>query len=136
MSGVQNHSDGDDERRSRELTGRTVLFCLVAFFAVVAGVNAVMMTAAMTTFGGVETNSSYQAGLLFAREEEAAEAQQMRHWRVNAILRPDAGGKMHMRDSKDRSDRGRRLYHRQPEFPYPWPSCKAETRPIHTAAKK
>ena len=69
-----------------------MLFCLVAFFAVVAAVNAVMMTAAVTTFSGVETKNSYQAGVTFAREEAAAEAQESRHWRVNASLRPEAGG--------------------------------------------
>jgi len=89
---MSNHSGGDDGRRPRELTGRTVLLCLVAFFAVVASVNAVMMTAAVTTFSGVETANSYQAGVTFAREETAAGAQQARHWRITAALRPTAGG--------------------------------------------
>lgn len=79
-------------RRPRELTGRAVFLCLMMFFAVVAGVNAVMMTFAVTTFGGVETKSSYQAGLTFAREEAAAEAQEARHWQVNAALRRQASG--------------------------------------------
>lgn len=92
MIDLTNHSGRGTGRRPRELTGWTVLSCLVAFFAVVASVNAVMMTFAVTTFGGVETASSYQAGLAFAREEAAAEAQQARHWRVNAVLQPDAGG--------------------------------------------
>jgi nitrogen fixation protein FixH len=91
MSNRPNHSGGGTGRRPRELTGRTVLFCLVAFFAVVAAVNAVMMTAAVTTFSGVETANSYQAGVTFAREEAAAEAQEARHWRVNAALKPVAG---------------------------------------------
>ena len=69
-----------------------MLFCLVSFFAVVAGVNAIMMTFAVTTFGGVETASSYQAGVQFAREEAAAEAQQARHWQVTATLRPETNG--------------------------------------------
>jgi nitrogen fixation protein FixH len=68
------------------------LFCLVTFFAVVGGVNAVMMTFAVTTFGGVETSSSYQAGVQFAREEAAADAQQARHWQVTATLRPKTNG--------------------------------------------
>jgi nitrogen fixation protein FixH len=66
----------------REVTGWTVFFCLVAFFAVVAAVNAVMMTAAITTFGGAETGSSYQAGLAFARETSAAQAQDRLGWQV------------------------------------------------------
>ena len=49
-----------------------VLVCLVGFFAVVAGVNAVMINAAVSTFGGVETENAYQAGLAFAREIAAA----------------------------------------------------------------
>lgn len=91
MSNLTNHTGGSDGRRPRELTGRMVLFCLFAFFGVVFAVNGVMVSAAVTTFGGVETASSYQAGLTFAREEAAAEAQQARHWQVNAALRPQAG---------------------------------------------
>ena len=106
MSGNRNQSGGRDGHRPRELTGRRVLFCLVAFFAVVAAVNAVMMTAAVTTFGGIETKSSYQAGLTFAREEAAAEAQQARHWRVIAALRRVAGGstqiELSARDAENR----------------------------------
>jgi nitrogen fixation protein FixH len=65
--------------------------CLVAFFAVVASVNAVMMTAAISTFSGVETANSYQAGVTFAREEAAAVAQEARNWQVNAALTPMTG---------------------------------------------
>ena len=59
-----------------------VLVCLVAFFGVVAGVNAIMIRAAVSTFGGVETENAYQAGLTFAREIAAAEAQDALHWQV------------------------------------------------------
>lgn len=92
MSSLPIHSGRGTGKRPRELTGRAVLFCLVAFFAVVASVNAAMMTAAVTTFSGVETKNAYQAGVAFAREEAAAEAQESRHWRVNSSLRPGANG--------------------------------------------
>ena len=92
MSSLSTHSGKEPGRRPRELTGRTVLLCLVAFFAVVASVNAVMMTAAVTTFSGVETKNAYQAGVTFAREEAAAEAQESRHWRINSSLRHEANG--------------------------------------------
>ena len=52
-----------------------MLIALVVFFGVVAGVNGIMIRAAVTTFGGVETGSSYQAGLAFERELAAAQAQ-------------------------------------------------------------
>jgi nitrogen fixation protein FixH len=77
------------ERRASEstefhLTGRMVFAGLVAFFAVVVGVNALMTYAAISTFGGVETDSSYRAGLAFANEMASAQAQDARHWNVTA----------------------------------------------------
>jgi nitrogen fixation protein FixH len=70
--------------RPTEVTGRMVFIALVAFFAVVGGVNAVMIHAAISTFGGVETESSYRAGLAFAREMATAQAQDALHWDVTA----------------------------------------------------
>jgi len=72
--------------RAKEVTGRTVLVWLVAFFGIVALVNGVMIRAAVSTFGGLETESSYQAGLAFAREAADARAQDALHWRVDARL--------------------------------------------------
>lgn len=74
----------------RKVTGRMVFVCLVGFFAIVATVNGVMMTAAIMTFGGVETGSSYQAGLAFARETSAVQAQDRLGWQVG--VRTPAGG--------------------------------------------
>jgi nitrogen fixation protein FixH len=85
-------SSGGGRRRPKEVTGRTVLVCIVAFFAVVALVNAVMIRAAVSTFGGLETESSYKAGLGFAREIAASQAQQQRRWNVTARLAPAANG--------------------------------------------
>ena len=83
------------DAKPKELTGRTVLFSLIAFFGVVAAVNAIMVTAAVKTFGGVETESSYKAGLAFAREIAAAGAQDARHWRVRAnVVRAGAEAKI------------------------------------------
>ncbi|MCC6889706.1 MAG: FixH family protein [Hyphomicrobiales bacterium] len=71
------------ESSAAPLTGRTVLLCLIAFFGVVAGANGIMMVAAITTFGGVETASSYQAGLRFSKEISAVAAQESLGWRVS-----------------------------------------------------
>lgn len=79
-------------KRRKEVTGWTVFVCLVAFFAVVAGVNAIMIRAAISTFGGVETESSYKAGLAFSREVAAARAQDSRHWDVRAVVTPRSDG--------------------------------------------
>ncbi len=80
------------DRRPKEVTGRMVLICLVAFFAVIAGVNFIMVKAAISTFGGLETESSYRAGLAFGREIAAAQAQEARHWRVEAKVLPVKNG--------------------------------------------
>lgn len=81
----------NDNGPARPVTGRMVLACLVAFFAVVGGVNAIMIGAAVSTFGGVETASSYQAGLAYTRESNAAQAQDALGWQVKASLHPSAG---------------------------------------------
>ena len=81
-----------DGCRTKEVTGRTVLVWLVAFFAIVALVNVVMIRAAVSTYGGLETESSYQAGLAFARETADARAQDALRWRVDARFTPARDG--------------------------------------------
>jgi nitrogen fixation protein FixH len=85
----------------RPVTGRMVLICLIAFFGVVSLVNAIMIRFAVTSFGGVETASSYQAGLAFGRESAAARAQDERHWRVKAKVLPAAGATTVEIDARD-----------------------------------
>jgi len=72
--------------KPRELTGRHVLFCLLGFFGVVFGVNAWLVKAATSTFGGVETTSSYKAGLMFEQDVASAERQDELHWQVDGNL--------------------------------------------------
>lgn len=67
----------------KPLTGRSVLLMLVGFFGFVTIVNVVMIRAAISTFGGVDTPSSYQAGLDFKSEVSAAEAQRALGWTVD-----------------------------------------------------
>lgn len=75
----------------RRLTGRGVFLLLVGFFGFVTIVNIAMIRAAVSTFGGVDTPSSYQAGLDFKYEEAAAEAQRALGWTVDGNL-TSAGG--------------------------------------------
>jgi nitrogen fixation protein FixH len=76
--------DTEAMRNPKELTGRTVLFCFLGFFGIIVAMNAVLIRAATTTFGGVETPSAYKVGLAFNREIAAARAQEARHWAVEA----------------------------------------------------
>lgn len=81
-----------DANKPRELTGRAVLLWFLAFFGVVFAVNGIMVKAATSTFGGVETQSSYKAGLMFEQEAAKARAQDDLHWRVGGRLTRDRAG--------------------------------------------
>lgn len=73
------------------VTGRMVLLTFIGFFAVVASVNAVMVTSAVRTFSGVETENAYKAGLAFNESIAAAGAQDALGWRVEIARRtPDS----------------------------------------------
>lgn len=78
--------------KQRELTGRAVLLWLVGFFAVIFAVNGWLVQAATSTFGGLETDSSYKAGLMFEREVAKAERQQELNWQVDGALVRGRGG--------------------------------------------
>ena len=76
----------------RPLTGRTVLFALLAFFGVVIGVNMVMMKLAIQTLPGTEVDSAYSASLAYEKEIAAAHDQNARNWKVDANIRRGADG--------------------------------------------
>lgn len=78
--------------KPRELTGRAVLFWLLGFFATVFAVNGVLVRAATSTFGGLETSSSYKAGLMFKQEMASAQRQDALRWHVDGKLSRDAKG--------------------------------------------
>ena len=100
------HSNNASGRRPKEVTGRMVFVCLVAFFGIITAVNAVMIRAAVSTFGGVETESAYQAGLAFAQETAQVAAQDARHWHVEAHTSRAADGAILVEVSaKDADDR-------------------------------
>jgi nitrogen fixation protein FixH len=80
------------ETKTREVTGRTVLFWLLAFFGVVFLANAVMIRAAVSTFRGVEVASSYKAGLRFGQDVADVRAQDALGWRVSGTLDHDRNG--------------------------------------------
>jgi nitrogen fixation protein FixH len=77
----------------KPLTGRKVLFILVAFFGVVFGVNFTMMQLAIRTLPGTEVDSAYSASLAYEKEIAAAHDQNARNWKVDAhVERGGQGG--------------------------------------------
>lgn len=77
-------------KEPKGLTGRTVLFALVAFFAVVSTVNAIMMTLAIKTMPGADVKSAYEASQTYNAEIARAAEQQARGWNADVSL--DRGG--------------------------------------------
>jgi nitrogen fixation protein FixH len=119
----QHETRGGPEEATERVTGRMVLICLVAFFAVVIGVNAVMIAAAVSTFGGLETEGRYEAGRAFARDHAAAAAQDALHWRIKGKVSAEAGRTLVEVVASDDADR-------------PLAGLQASARLVHPADKR
>jgi nitrogen fixation protein FixH len=75
------------------LKGWMVLTLLLSFFGVIAGVNAIMIHYAVSTFRGEQEVSPYEHGLAYNKDIEAARAQQALGWNVSASVSRDTDGK-------------------------------------------
>lgn len=69
---------------TRRFTGLHMLGLIVAFFAVVVGVNITMATLATRTFGGTVVDNSYVASQKFNRWLDEAGAQAALDWHLTA----------------------------------------------------
>ena len=78
----------------RELTGRSVLIVLFAFFGIVFAVNAYSATAAIQTYTGVVAQEPYRKGLTYNRRVAASERQSALGW--TASLEADRDGHAHL----------------------------------------
>ena len=90
----------------RPITGRMVLFMMVAFFGVVIGVNLIMMRLAIQTLPGTEVDSAYSASLAYEKEIATARAQSARNWKDEAhVERSGQGGAMLRVEARDNDGR-------------------------------
>ncbi len=95
---------GDRSPPARPLTGRVVLLALLGFFGTVIAVNVVMMTLAISTMPGMETESPYKAGINYNTEIGAAHDQRGRHLRVSGRIERAADGHATVNiEARDRS---------------------------------
>jgi nitrogen fixation protein FixH len=93
-------------RSPKPLTGRNVLFMMVAFFGVVIGVNMIMMRLAIQTLPGTEVDSAYSASLAYEKEIAAARDQNARNWQVEAhVARSGQGGATLQVEARDNDGR-------------------------------
>lgn len=67
------------------ITGRHVLYGMLAFFGVIFAVNAVFVYYARTTWTGLETENAYQKGLSYNDNIRAAGSQHVLGWQVPDI---------------------------------------------------
>jgi len=77
----------------RVLTGRVVLACVLGFFAIVFGANAIMARLAFQTFRGLASNHAYTDGLAYNNEIQAAQDQNALGWQVKGSLTRIAPGR-------------------------------------------
>ncbi|MEZ0244455.1 MAG: FixH family protein [Sphingomonas sp.] len=73
---------------TRQFTGRHMAAIMVAFFSVVIGVNVVMASSAIHTFGGTVVDNSYVASQKFNGLLRDADAQDRLGWRANVSTEP------------------------------------------------
>lgn len=69
-----------------KITGRTVLFSMLAFFGVIIAVNLTLAFFALRTDNGLVVRNSYVASQDFNREMARARAQEELGWRMQAGL--------------------------------------------------
>ncbi|CDX38181.1 Nitrogen fixation protein FixH [Mesorhizobium sp. ORS 3359] len=69
-----------DTRKPREFTGRHMLISIIAFFAVVIGVNVTMATLAQKSWTGLVVENTYVASQQFNEEAKKGRAQAALGW--------------------------------------------------------
>lgn len=74
------------------ITGRTVLYWLIGFFAVIFAANTVFIWLALGSFPGEVEEGSYKVGQRYNQEIAAARAQSELGWSVEIDLSRGAGG--------------------------------------------
>lgn len=118
-------------RSPRPLTGRRVLFYLLAFFGLVIAVNVGMARIALSSFSGLETESAYKAGLAFEKDVAAAHEQDSRHWNVEAVLQRESSTPRIVVTARDAQ--ARPLVGLTPEIRLAHPTDKRRDVPLEVA---
>lgn len=78
------------------LTGKKVLFILIAFFSVIAAVNGVMAYVAINTFSGLQTQRPYETGVKFNDAIAQARLQDNQHWKVDTHVERASNGAVNL----------------------------------------
>ena len=79
-------------RAPRHITGRSVLFGMLAFFGVVFAVNGALIYFAVESWSGLSTERPFEAGRDHDRTLAQAEVQAALGWRSAVVLAPGTAG--------------------------------------------
>jgi len=77
----------------REITGRTVLTGMLAFFGVIFAVNGAFVYFALDTWPGLDVSNAYRKGIEYNKVLSAADAQTTLGWRSRIKILNRAGGR-------------------------------------------
>jgi nitrogen fixation protein FixH len=80
----------------REVSGRSVLFAMIGFFALIFLVNGIFIYKAVATFDGLESDNAYQKGRTYNHMLEAMEAQKALGWKAEISTDGRAGEGAHI----------------------------------------
>lgn len=79
-------------KRTKPITGRTVLIWMISFFGIIITVNGIFAYLALDSWPGLTTTKAYEEGLAYNDVLKAAERQKALGWRLQPALgRHDAG---------------------------------------------
>lgn len=104
QAATMNDGTNSGEKPARVFTGRSMLLWLGCFFGVMFAANAVFVYFALTSWTGLEVDSSYKAGQQYQHEIDAAKVQTARGWDIGAQLERAGDGVAHLRiNARDRN---------------------------------
>ena len=84
-------------REGTAMTGSKIPWIFVGFFLTVFLANGAMITVALSTWTGLETDSAYEDGLAYNDRIAEREAQAALGWQVALALEPAAAGQADLR---------------------------------------
>lgn len=73
-------------KRTKPITGRTVLIWMLSFFGVIIAVNGVFAYLALDSWPGLTTNKAYEEGLAYNDVLDAAARQKALGWQLQPVL--------------------------------------------------
>jgi len=94
---------------ARPITGRTVLYAMLGFFAVIFAVNGAFVYFALSSFPGLSTDHPYEKGVNYNQILADAEAQHISGWESHVSIADGTRISVLMRDHEGAAVRGLNL---------------------------